>query len=700
MKYKFIKHLFMPAPLILISLVLLGDLILGLAPIVVRFKEVLVLREILLGLLIVSVIPLFKRLQWIASKNIVIKTRTLFFCLILSAGILLLFPAAKKGATDYYSILGNYQTTVWTAFLSISFALCNLAIAMILYDFIYVRRKKSTRRNFWLLIGMLVIFTSYILYAYLQAKGNLNGPQELARSGIGSICLGLLIMVMVVNGFRNSWINYLNKRQKVRYLFISLVFTIGWPLLIYRLLLCDRIVYSLVFEFFALQIGLLLVIYWAMAFVAILFHLPTAGIMDRQMKEIHSLHALSRTISSEFDFSRLVVKITELSMEVTEAGAAWLEIVDPQHKQLRLVSAKNLDQKLMDWINQHPDLSVGAQVFQRREPLWVNEVRKDPATRNFRQIGFNADSLLAVPVIFYGKILGVLCVLKSQEYGFFPDDLNMLRAFADQAAAALENSSLVQTSIEKERLTQELKVAHEAQMKLLPKAMPQIKALDIDAVCITANDVGGDYYDFFNFSHNRLGIVIGDVSGKGAEAAFYMAEVKGIIKSLAHTYISPKEVLIRTNEILFDSLERKFFISLIYAVIDLTQGKLIFSRAGHCPLFYSPHQTREVFSLEPKGLGIGLCRNELFGKLLEEYEVALTPGDSFLLFTDGVVEAMNARREEFEESRLRTIFGQVTPLSAAAIIRHLVQEVQTFVGNRRPHDDLTMVVVKVVTAAA
>jgi len=288
-----------------------------------------------------------------------------------------------------------------------------------------------------------------------------------------------------------------------------------------------------------------------------------------------------------------------------------------------------------------------------------------------------------------------LCVLKYHEFGFIPDDLNMLRAFADQAAVALENARLVQANIEKERLAHELKIAHEAQMKLLPKDMPYLSGLDIDAICITAQDVGGDYYDFFLFSDNRIGIVIGDVSGKGSEAAFYMAEVKGIIKSLAHTYFSPREVLIRTNDILSDTLEQHYFISLIYAVIDLNDWQLTFSRAGHCPLLYGQAQSTEVQMIEPKGIGIGLTRGPLFSELIEEKQLALNDGDALLFYTDGVVEAMNARREEFEEYRLVNVFNAVTHLNSQTIKNKLVTELKAFVGSDKTHDDLTMVVVKV-----
>jgi serine phosphatase RsbU (regulator of sigma subunit) len=679
-------------PFFIFILIFLFDLLIGMGH--VRIKELMFLREIILIVGMLLLVPYLKQLKWVNSKDILIKIRTLFFCVLGVFIAYLVFPKMAPDSLDFYTIFGPTQQHFLAMIASLLFTAFGIIMLLVLRDMIYLRRKKSTHRNFTLLLLVLIGYCGYTLVQYYQADSNRNSIESLARSGIGTGFLALLIMFMVINSFRNSWINYLNKRQKIRHLLLSLMLVISWPLFIYQIFSFEVMAYSLVFEFFTLQVGLFLVIYWSMTFIVILFHLPTAGIVDRKIKEIQSLHALSRTISSEFDFERLVKKINELSIEVTEANASWLEIID-KTGQLKLVSSKNLSPRLVQWIEEHPGEGISQLVLAHKDALWLNDVRKSDSAQYLRNREMNIESLMAVPVIFFDKILGVLCVLKHQEFGFIPDDLNVLRALTDQAAVALENARLVHENIEKERLAQELKVAHEAQMKLLPKSMPNLKGLDIDAICITANDVGGDYYDFFVFPDNRIGLVIGDVSGKGAEAAFYMAEVKGIIKSLAHTYNSPREVLIRTNEILSESLERRYFISLIYAVIDLESWKLTFSRAGHCPLLFGQAHTQRVEFIEPKGIGIGLTRGAIFSNLLEEKELTLNTGDALLFFTDGVIEAMNDRREEFEEARLMAVFRKMTHLDSRGIKNQLVAEVDAFVGGARTHDDLTMIVVKV-----
>lgn len=687
------KKIFAPIPLLLLGLVVITDFILGLAGVIV--KEFMVLRELILATAIILGLPYLKKLTWLTSGNIFHRTKILLLSVL---GIYLanLFnPGVPFQGKDYFSIFSGPFRLILATISSLIMIILSIFIIFVLQELIYVRRKKSTHRNFKLLIFVILIYLGLALVIYFQAERNLSFFRDFERSLIQTIILPIVILFMVLNSFRNSWINYLNKQQKLRYLFIGLIVLAGWGFFIHGTFSDRLIIYSLIFELFVRMAGLFLLIYWGMAIIAILFHLPTAGIVDRRVREISSLHALSRTISSEFNQNRLVIKINELAKEVTEANAAWLEILDRESNHLKLVSYSNLNAKVVEWIDNHPGEGIGNWVLQNRQPLWINELKKNHQAYYLRQLGLPFESLMAVPIIFYDQIVGVLNVVKVHEFGFIPDDLNMLRAFADQAAVALENARLVEESLEKERLAQELKIAHDAQMKLLPKSMPRLKELDIDAICITAQDVGGDYYDLFHFSENRLGIVIGDVSGKGSAAAFLMAEVKGIIKSLAHTHISPREVLIRTNELLYDNLERKFFISLIYAVIDLNVMSLTFSRAGHCPLLFGRAQNLEARFIEPKGIGIGLTHGNLFNQPLEEHQIALNSGDTLLFYTDGLVEAMNSRKEEFEESRLLQIFTHTTHLDSQSIKNTLVKEVYAFMNGANTHDDLTMVVVKV-----
>lgn len=658
-------------------------------------KELMVIREMVLVLGFVLLLPVFLKIKWFEEKDALKKIKIMLICMVGVYIALQFFPDIERRSTDYFILRTSIGTLLVSTILSLFAVSLSLLILLLIRDLIFIRRKRTTQRNFWLLVAFMAIGMGYAEYVFLLSKNSSNSMNDLLQHDwIGIVFLVVFIMFVVLNSFRNTWIAYLSKKQKVTCLFFSILLAIG-PIFLHNQVSANAIRYSLAFDLFINQFVLLLGIYWSIAAMVILFHLPTAGIVDRKMKEIRSLHALSRALSSEFDFNKLVLKITELSIEVTEASATYLQILDVATDELSLVSSKNLTAKEIEWLNEHPKDSSGNWVVENRQALWVNDVAKDSRLQYLRQWKRRVESVIAVPLISYDKILGVLCALKIREYGFIPEDLDLLQAFADHATIALENSRLVKESIEKERLEQELKVAHDAQMKLLPKTMPELKGLDIDAICVTANDVGGDYYDLFIFDDHSIGIVIGDVSGKGAEAAFYMAEVKGIIKSLSQVYRSPKEVLSRANEILFDTFDRKTFISLAYAIIDNNTKELVFSRAGHCPLLLYQNTNGGVKFIEPRGIGLGLTRGAKFSQITEEKRLPLFSGDVLLFFTDGVVEARNWELHEFDEENLKSTFEDLIQFNSTEIKNRLVNEVRAFVGTAKTHDDLTMVVVKI-----
>ncbi len=171
----------------------------------------------------------------------------------------------------------------------------------------------------------------------------------------------------------------------------------------------------------------------------------------------------------------------------------------------------------------------------------------------------------------------------------------------------------------------ELEIARDVQMSFLPVKNPQFKGLDIAAKCIPALEVGGDYYDFVRLDESRLGIIIGDVSGKGTQAAFYMTLTKGFVKALSKTIKSPSEFLIQINELFYENVERGTFISMIYGIFDLKENTLTFSRAGHNPVLARQSDKNEIELLNPVGLALGLEKGQIFSRTIKELKVTCVP---------------------------------------------------------------------------
>ena len=282
------------------------------------------------------------------------------------------------------------------------------------------------------------------------------------------------------------------------------------------------------------------------------------------------------------------------------------------------------------------------------------------------------------------------------------DQLGELADSFNQMTGSIEN--LLQTAAEKKRLEEELRIARQIQMSLLPRGPLEMPGLGVTALCVPAREVGGDYYDFFPLGHDRLGVLIADVSGKGTSAALYMAELKGLMLSLSQIYQSPRELLLEVNRIISENLDSRSFITMSYAVLDLKRGVMTFARAGHTPLIYLPASSpRGVQVLTPNGMVVGLRiegADEKFAELLEEEQMPLGTGDVIVFYTDGITEAMNDSQDLFGESRLSRIVQEHGHLASGELRERILREIEAFVGGADQHDDMTMILIKVERAAA
>ena len=280
------------------------------------------------------------------------------------------------------------------------------------------------------------------------------------------------------------------------------------------------------------------------------------------------------------------------------------------------------------------------------------------------------------------------------------DQLGELAGSFNQMTGSIEN--LLQTAAEKKRLEEELRIARQIQMSLLPRGPLEFSGIGVTALCVPAREVGGDYYDFFPLGPDRLGVLIADVSGKGTSAALYMAELKGLVLSLSQIYQSPRQMLLEVNRIISENLDTRSFITMTYAVLDLAVGTMTFARAGHTPLLYFRADGTRTDVLTPSGLVVGLRvpgATEKFADLLEEQCVELKKGDVIVLYTDGITEAMNQNSDLFGDARLGRIIAEHGHLDAADLRERILREIEAFVGAADQHDDMTMILIKVEEAA-
>ena len=427
------------------------------------------------------------------------------------------------------------------------------------------------------------------------------------------------------------------------------------------------------------------IIYNSMLFITTLFHLPTAEAIDRKVEEVSSLLDLSKLMTRVLDIKDLADSITNYTIKVCNADAAWF--VDMNDKNITIKSVTNISfveaEKITLAFNR-----IG--YFDQSKIKVFDKIENDANLSRAETKKFS--SSVSAPLIHHENSYGFLIAVRINNIPFEEDEVKAIQAFADYAAIAIENAILIEESLEKERLESELKVAREIQYKILPNHVPQFDNLKISSIFVPAFEVGGDYYDFFPLNDSKLGFVIADVSGKGISAAFIMAEVKGIFESLSKLKETPKELLIEVNKILKNSLEKKNFVTAIYGIFNCANSKLIIARAGHVTMFLC--RNNSISKIIPNGIGLGIEKSDVFDNNLKEFEIELENDDVITLFTDGISEAKNKDLEEFGYSRLEKIIIEGSSLNVDELSRNIMKEVSIFSTEYQQHDDITLVLFK------
>ena len=619
----------------------------------------------------------------------------------IAALLLSLVFSGSFDAKNYSLIPSGFDALLIANIYGVVFGSTMLLVILILRDVILSKRKRGTRRNFGIAVS-LILLTSASTIPYKALEPVL----------LSSILAGLGIIAMALNSFRLAWIVYLSKREKLFSMaygfvlfgiFLGLfIATMGETTVGRALLFYSRPLHAAV-----AAVELFGTIYFGMTFVSTLFHLPTAEAFDRKANEVSSLHNLSRLVTQVFDFNELVDTVTNMTLEVCEAKSSWLEIIRPATRSLTIqrlpsvverqpeietVALKNISLEDTRAILIENEGSIRKLVLDARKPVVIDSVKQDRRMQHLVQGNHKFNSMVIVPLLSHDTIIGILYATKDMEFGFDREDVELLSAFADQATIAIENSRLIEKSLERERLLREMKLAQEMQRKLLPQELPMLAQVELDALSTPAFEVGGDYYDFAMLDEHHLGILVGDVSGKGVSAAFYMAEMKGIFQSLGKIYLSPREFLASAHNALMGTIDKRSFISLIYAVLDVRTGVMTIARAGHCPMLYvSASDARYV---TPQGMGLGMGTSKFFGETIGEEKVQFRCGDLAVFYTDGLTEAHPRNGEEFGYERLQEIVSQSNSNSALEMRDAIVHAVDQHMNHEPPEDDLTLVVMR------
>ncbi len=530
-----------------------------------------------------------------------------------------------------------------------------------------------------------------VFEAMLMASIFFNFTGEVLEDNVVfKILFGVLALMALILSANMKWVAYLNFKQKWKSILLILLVTI-YLIYFFRLIyVASQDIlgfFNSIDNLFIISLFTFLLSYSIFSLLVILFNLPTSSVFERKLEEAINFQRLSQSIQQGENENQIFDILLNSAMSAVYADVGWIEIEkldeDP------LLRSRNISR--VNLIEAKKQIDQGKHKRLLKNPL-EKASDEDRILVTIKKSNFR--SALIIPLKVQNKIAGHMYLIKEVSDGFNKEMINIINTFASQASISIENFRLLGEALENERYKEEINIAKSVQRALIPDKLDHDERFEIHAFTEAAAEVGGDYYDTFQLEEHKFAIVIGDVSGNGTSAAFHMSQMKGIFQSLVQLDLSAKEFLINANTALSRCLERTSFITLSYFIIDTDERTIEFSRAGHCPTLYYSKKKKSAQFFQNKGLGLGILRNDKFGDFIEVNRMKFEKDDIAVLYTDGISEAANSKKEEFGYDRMQTLLDQNAHYDPIMIQKIFISKLYEFCGHKDLNDDYTMVVIK------
>ncbi len=344
-----------------------------------------------------------------------------------------------------------------------------------------------------------------------------------------------------------------------------------------------------------------------------------------------------------------------------------------------------------------PNEGILGEVAASGRGVLIKDALKDPRIIKHDDESLKIRSFMAVPLIFRGQLSGVLAVANPISGRAFTDtEFSLAKSLGEQCALALQNAEAVSALLMRNKLEFDLRLASSIQRYLLPENLPQTESLEFAVKYLPQQLIGGDFYDFFKLPHGKIGVVIGDVSGKGIPAAILMALCQTKLRYIAMSGKSPAQTLCLLNSEMVHAMRSDMFITIIYLVIDPKSGEARFARAGHEPPLLARTDSDEAAQpLKSSGMALGMVSEELFDEVMEDASFKMNSGDVLVLYTDGLTEAANPEGGEFTAKKLAQTISTLRSRNANDLNDEIIKSVEAFMGPGNKYgDDLTLLTVK------
>ncbi|MDX1672186.1 MAG: GAF domain-containing SpoIIE family protein phosphatase [Balneolaceae bacterium] len=416
--------------------------------------------------------------------------------------------------------------------------------------------------------------------------------------------------------------------------------------------------------------------------------------LQAAVNELSVLNEIATTISSTQPLDDIIDQIVLKCikhLEVEEGAISLLEKSDKGEEQEKAFQTMIRKQDISkERLPIRLDDRVTGWMLKNKKPLLSNDIANDDRFKISGDAFGSFHSLLSVPLIIKGNLIGYLAVFnKKGGKEFTEQDRRLLSIIASESAQVIENARLYEEEKALISLKEEMRLAKDIQLRLLPESNPDIAGYQICGTNIPAKEVGGDYYDFINLDDNRLGFCVGDITGKGMPAAMLMANLQAALRSQTLMLTEESNCMKNMNKLLHNSTESTKFATLFFGILDYQNDLISYCNGGHDQPIYMKDGA-EASTLETTGMLLGVLEDAQYDKK----EIQLNSGDLLVLYTDGITEAMNEEDEEFGQHRLINLIRENRDAQADTLMELITEEVQEHSRNVSQSDDITLMVIR------
>jgi sigma-B regulation protein RsbU (phosphoserine phosphatase) len=412
--------------------------------------------------------------------------------------------------------------------------------------------------------------------------------------------------------------------------------------------------------------------------------------LRQRINELTAVYNVTMLLADARDLQTLLDRTVQVVCDVMQAKAASLRLIDNDKDELVIKAAYNLS---AEYLNKGPirlsTTEVDRVTLSAKGYEYVRDMASDPRVRYPQESKREGIvSMLSVAMRYKGKAVGVLRVYTAAEQSFTPLRIDLMKALAAQAAAAIENARLVSETVQAQALERQVQMAALVQQRMIPLTPPIVPGLDLASAYVPCSELGGDFLDFIVLPDNNVGLAIADVSGKGVPASLTMASVRAALRAQVDNVYYLYEVVRRINIMCWRDAKVGEFVTLFYGVLDAVNRRLTYCNAGHPPGLLL--RKGKITELGSENLVLGVNPDQTYIQNVIDLQV----GDLLLLYTDGLTDAMNFQQQIYGRQRLSEAFAHGGP-TAEAVAQHILWDMRRFAGLTKPTDDVTMIVVRV-----